>query len=1477
VLQSSAPGVKSVNCLTPSLSPGFVVVGFAHTTGKTYAPGRDDIGKEQGNYVFEFVQPWRITSVFPEETYYTGGQLLFIQGQHVRPELRCNFQGGSPPSAAIQFVSSGLAVCESAVARSARSTGVLMLQHKSHATPDGQQVNIRHRTLPEVSYTGRSVAAFGDTITVSLMASDEATPLMLSRQAQIGCQFGGVWVAASGRKSPVDIGCTIPASTVGRVQVVVTDLHSRWPLPLTNDTVLAMDSPTSGRFMLMMRAPAVVELITPSAGTPLRSSTMHVDVYGQHLVPKIGLLASLCATLTSASLQQGASKEARPEEVRLKCLVALSAGGKLDSAHAGRNGFNAVMIASGHGVLASFEVQYLLQTPPRIIATTSLSAHAGDVITAVGDDFIEGANPLWCITGSSMQTAEVVSSGVVRCVIPWGGDKAPGSTLHRSSSAGQLKVGVISGETVQSTSNVVSIIWWPHPPEVSTVVPNVGFSHGGAQVVISAEKGSVAAARLQSSMISCRFGTVAAISASLLTADAIACTSPALAPGVVFVGIPAGNVVEYRVLDAPSMVVTVTTTVTPLREGIAELSISSSASRGMGFGCVLPSLRHETPIAAHPSARGRFFCSLPPLQLGFSVVDAAVTLFGTPDSGSNLKFRTPLGSLSTVPMPHLDHHASMPSKGVGRVHHDAEIQVSPPAPVVFVQRPGHSGETYPGDPIFVIAVNGGFPADGRVWCMISTESSRSHYGGGTKSRVPATVISSALALCELPSSHSHEAGTLVDATLRICASHACGGTNAVASAQDGARFVVDLAERTLNGVSPSHGSGGGGEAVKIRHEGPALDSSRHHSVCRMGAIGPISASTTASPGDTAELDCVSPAHAPGVVSVAVGRGAGWMDDVMLTYTFVADAEDAEEDDTDYSSRVTDQLVILHNNASSSTSTSTCGEIPSGDIAAVNPSCGSSEGGIKIVLAVAVVMSTPVDECGMQRASCRVGTVWPVLGYMTPQGVSCTTPAHAPGTADVTALKMVSGLGRPFEYRNTALLAGEAALDDTSSTMRNNPHNQIVQYVKSSPKTSVPGAYVDGTTTDELIKEKPACVFASPVRASIPWMFTAAAHIISSIIVRCETPASFQTIGLSIVDQSQVETSVSFSAYHEAPTCGFVDLSPSTGFAQGGSITRVAATCSGESLTSFDARVGCRYGSLGPIAGTMGDGGFHTVKCVAPAHAPGAAPFALTSNWRDVNFEQPLITQLKPWQYVYKRDKGQSCSSTNVGKEDEFPPVHQSHNYLPLMSNVAPWLVWGGNILHITGRGLPNNLNAACLVGSSLVAAIPISSALVLCDPFPIPNIDDRPMTSQLAGGMKEVSLSVTDTFTLTARLLNRGEAAPLTMFLISAATVVGVDVVNGWEQGGAYVNVELGGWAPMGLMDCHFGTVAVHGREGGGAGWQSRAAMGRKGEWWSEATVATDVECVTPARQSGSVPIGVSLAHSTSPDFASGNVEYKYF
>ena len=233
-------------------------------------------------------------------------------------------------------------------------------------------------------------------------------------------------------------------------------------------------------------------------------------------------------------------------------------------AHAFRIGFNAVMIAGGPGVGPSLEVQYLLQAPAQLLAVTSSAAHAGDVVTAVGEHFIGTPYPLRCIAGASMHAAHVVSSAVLRCVMPWGGDTSAVSGPHRSSAAGNIKVGVTSaysGETGQSTSSssLVSLTWLAQAPAVGAVAPNAGLSHGGAQVAISPEKGSVGTARIRAS-VSCRFGTIAPITVSMLSGDEIVCTTPALAPGVVAVGIPAPRLfgipaAEYRVVDGPSTMV----------------------------------------------------------------------------------------------------------------------------------------------------------------------------------------------------------------------------------------------------------------------------------------------------------------------------------------------------------------------------------------------------------------------------------------------------------------------------------------------------------------------------------------------------------------------------------------------------------------------------------------------------------------------------------------------------------------------------------------------------------------------------------------------------------------------------------------------------------------------------------------------------------------------------------------------------------
>ena len=1390
----------SVACATPSAGPGFVVVGFARATGKTYTPGRDDISQEQGYNVFEYVEPWRVFTTFPEEASSNVGQKVFLAGRNVRPELRCNYLGSR--STPLHFVSSALAVCESEP-RASRSTGVLMLQHDSHGAPEGQQLTVRRRATPTISYSGRPSVSLGESLLLSSSMADESGSTLLSWEARIGCQFGGVWVAASARTAAGEIGCEVPASANGRTQVTVSDLHSLTPLPLDTRARAAMDAPNSGRMALTVREAMQVEMITPFAATPVaRMNARGVDVFGRHLVPESSALRSLCSGLDVDPRWFVRSVGRLDERVRLRCWVALSSGGSSDSTRGSRFGFNAVTIASGPGDGPTPGLQFALQVPPRIFGTTATTTREGDVLVVVGENFMESVMSTWCTTGSEMERAQVVSSAIARCVVSLG-DPTHESTLSRSSHGGQLRVGVSSGEDTPSASNLVTISWVLRSPDVTVVKPDVGFAEGGARVVVTTDKGGMGTGRFHSS-VACRFGAVAPVAAGSVDADAVVCMSPAMAPGLVTVGAPFVGLFEeavrYRVVETAAVSITTTTPAIGAHGGVVRFSAEVSAMGNRVFlGCATPSTRGD-PTPAHIRPGRQWACSMPAARPGFTTIEVATTTAGAP------------------------------------YVRGGEMQVVRATPSVSIQRPGHAGETYSGDTLFVISKSVGL--DGDVWCVLGVD--------GDEIKVKATTMSSAVAVCEASASASLEEHALVDATLSVCGAHECGFPMGASEPPSDGVHVVLGADKDVLDVFPSSGWTGGGTPIRVRYAGPSVDASVRFSVCHVGTIGPVSASTV-SIGETVVLECVSPARAPGVVTVAVARGKGLSGD--LTFTFV-DVEDADEDATASNARPPDAIAIERTGIE-------CDDIPFGDIVAFSPFQGTTEGGTELELVVGSLPPRLSDACAMHFAACRFGTTWPVLGHLSQRGVACVAPAHEPGTVEVSAPMMVIGSGRTFQYRNPSLIG-----EEPDSFVVFNAQTQVA----SNPKVSLTGAAIDIIANVAPEYADAACVFASPVRASTPWLLAAAGYAVSSAVVRCEVPA-VDASGVSVVPRSQLEvlasTTMSFSGHRQVSECAVSDLSPAAGLVEGGVVAKVSANClARDSVTSIDARVGCRFGTIGPVATSMGfKGETPILECVAPAHAPGETPFALTVNWRDASFgtHGPGTAT---W-FTYSSAKTDGFTS-----DESVPAMHQTRHAQPLVSSVVPWLVWGGSVLHVTGRDLPGGDDARCLVGSSLVAGASVSSALVLCDPFPaVPSA----ATNHLAGGVREVSTNVAFASTTPPSR----DAGALNVFIVDRAPVVGVDVKNGWMQGGGRVSVELGTWAPTGMMDCHFGTVIVHGRGVEGAGWQSRAAAGKAGEWWSEATATTDVECVTPAHQSGRVPVGVSLAHSTSASYGDG-VGYLY-
>ena len=211
----------------------------------------------------------------------------------------------------------------------------------------------------------------------------------------------------------------------------------------------------------------------------------------------------------------------------------------------------------------------------------------------------------------------------------------PESTLHRAGASSALKFGVISSENLQSTSNLVSITWSPRPMHATGVVPNVGFSHGGAPVSVVLEKGGANAARQRAS-VSCRFGTIHPVSASVANAEAISCLSPALAPGSVSVGAPVPSL-EYVVLDGAATLTTGSISTAPSDAAVAEFFLfSSGIDSRMAIGCAMPSLQ-DALVPARLSADGRTTCQLPAMMKpGFKTLDVAVAYFGSPKSFDGL-------------------------------------------------------------------------------------------------------------------------------------------------------------------------------------------------------------------------------------------------------------------------------------------------------------------------------------------------------------------------------------------------------------------------------------------------------------------------------------------------------------------------------------------------------------------------------------------------------------------------------------------------------------------------------------------------------------------------------------------------------------------------------------------------------------------------------------------------------------------------
>ena len=142
------------------------------------------------------------------------------------------------------------------------------------------------------------------------------------------------------------------------------------------------------------------------------------------------------------------------------------------------------------------------------------------------------------------------------------------------------------------------------------------------------------------------------------------CTAPALTPGGIAVGAPyfarvSESEVMYTVVDAASVVVSTTSTMTTPLGGVAHVSAVRAAEQPvMAFGCMFSTSRGD-PVPA-PDAAGRLLtCAFPVSGPGFTVLDVTVSSSRSP-----------------------------------RVRGVADILLARPSPPAVMIRSGHSGAVY---------------------------------------------------------------------------------------------------------------------------------------------------------------------------------------------------------------------------------------------------------------------------------------------------------------------------------------------------------------------------------------------------------------------------------------------------------------------------------------------------------------------------------------------------------------------------------------------------------------------------------------------------------------------------------------------------------------------------------------------------------------------------------------------------------------
>ena len=666
-------------------------------------------------------------------------------------------------------------------------------------------------------------------------------------------------------------------------------------------------------------------------------------------------------------------------------------------------------------------------------------------------------------------------------------------------------------------------------------------------------------------------------------------------------------------------------------------------------------------------------------------------------------------------------------------------------------------------------------------------------------------------------SHDPTPASFVSSTQIVCVApaNAAGGGVAVEVSNNGVDwtgggkvFQYELRAR-VDYVAPRRGSVDGGSLLRISG---SLMPNTESLACRVGTISFIAARWISQSASA----CLVPAHAAGAAPVGLASHFGDRTETEMDVDF------------------------------------TYAPVP--NITAVFPVAGSVSGGTQVTV-------TGSDFPTTGRATCKFGATPVNALRRTATTIVCAAPSQSAGWRDVEiSINRLDFTLNSVQFKYVAPPSAYAVFPKTgaggggSVVAVNGGHFQRDAFAGDDRATS--------------------CVFANRTIGQDT------SNVVSSRLMRCETPAaSFETgtahLELSINEYDTTKDLITFR-YVTQPTVS--GAYPNAGAEAGGGVVTVYG-----SFASYDSDdVSCRVGTIVGIQASLVTP--TTIACQMPSHVPGPVAVDVSLNGAEYtdgelryDYEQGYEVFGPTPKRVLASGGGLVSLSFSPGRDtlseltcviDENPVpavrvstgtflcltpprapgfaalalatadaevVSVSNTVLvveyavpPVVTDLAPrvGIAHGVSVVKVTGRHLSGD-DLFCRLGhGGVVAAHPVSSALVKCEaPAHEP-------------GLVVLEVSATE----HASQFARDNGGPVFEYVVETA-ITGLFPTHGPQTGGTIVKITLSASTDAAVaMTCRFGTVGPL---------VSRGAPG------------SGVECASPAHSSGLTAVAASVDDET--------------